>query len=89
MRLLIFIALVYLAYKVLKVWLRPTVTRTMGGAAGDMPRDMDDVLIKDPFCETYFQKRNGVSLKLDDRELFFCSPECRDKFIAAHSEDRS
>jgi hypothetical protein len=88
MRLLIFIILVYLAYKALKAWLLPTVTRTMP-RAGDLRRDMDDVMIKDPYCEAYFHKRNGVSLKLEDTELFFCSPECRDKFIAAHSENRS
>ena len=88
MRLLIFIVLVYLAFKVLKAWLLPTVTRTMTGAEG-MSRDIDDIMVKDPYCEAYFHKRNGVSLKLDNSELFFCSPECRDKFIADHSKDRS
>jgi YHS domain-containing protein len=48
--------------------------------------EIDDVMIKDPFCNVYFPKRDGVRLNLDGKDLYFCSAECRDKFMAAHSK---
>ncbi|MBU1163547.1 MAG: hypothetical protein KKA75_05285 [Proteobacteria bacterium] len=44
-------------------------------------------MIKDPFCETYFPKRNGVHLLVDGKDLYFCSTECRDKFIASQQKE--
>jgi YHS domain-containing protein len=46
---------------------------------------IDDVMIKDPFCKTYFPKRNGIRFMKDGQEFIFCSKDCRDKFIAFHS----
>lgn len=50
---------------------------------------IDDIMIKDPFCETYFPKRNGFHLRFDGEDLFFCSNECRDKFLKSHSKRTS
>ena len=85
MRLIIFGALIYLAYRAVKSWM------TAGSqASSKMARraagEIDDIMVKDPFCEVYFPKRNGVPLKFKGRELLFCSPECRDKFIEQNKE---
>ena len=53
--------------------------------AGQAAGEIDDVMIKDPVCEVYFPKRDGVHLKTDGQDLYFCSPECRDKFIDMRS----
>jgi YHS domain-containing protein len=53
---------------------------------GKTAGEIEDDLVKDPFCEVYFSKRDGVHLKVDGEDLHFCSPECRDKFIASHSK---
>jgi YHS domain-containing protein len=86
MRLLILAGLVYLAYRAMKSWMRidgrPSERRSAGPRAGEV----DDIMVKDPFCEAYFPKRNGVSLTFEGRELLFCSKECRDKFVALHSK---
>jgi len=50
---------------------------------------VDDIMIKDPFCETYFPKRNGVHFLVDGKDLYFCSTECRDKFIASRQKKNS
>ena len=42
---------------------------------------IDDVMIKDPFCEAYFPKRNGVHYKHNGEDLYFCSEDCKAKFI--------
>ena len=84
MRLLIFLALLYLGYRALKSWM--TSTSSSKTATYDKPAgEIDDVMVKDPFCEVYFPKRNGIQLVIEGQELFFCSTECRDKYIELHS----
>lgn len=84
MRLLIIAALAYLAYRWLKSWTvtqspsrRPTVDEAVG--------PIDDVMVKDPFCEAYFPKRSGVRIRRGGEDVFFCSEACRDQFLADRS----
>jgi hypothetical protein len=83
-RILIFLLVGYLAYRVVRGWLgdRKTTGRVNGRPAGRI----DDVMVKDPQCGVYFARRQGVAWKSGRDELLFCSPECRDKYIAAHAE---
>ena len=85
MRLLIIIGVAYLAYRALKSWMLQNVSakRTVNGKTTG---EIDDVMIKDPFCQAYFPKRNAVHLKADDEDLYFCSKECRDRFIEMRNE---
>jgi YHS domain-containing protein len=80
MRLLIIIGVAYLAYRALKSWMLQNVSakRTVPGKTTG---EIDDVMIKDPFCHAYFPQRNGVHLRADDEDLYFCSNECKDRFI--------
>jgi YHS domain-containing protein len=81
MRLLIFLLLGYLLYRGLKKWLLTNIP-TDRTEKNDHPlTDMDDVLVKDPFCRSYFPKRKGVSLEFEGEQLYFCSTECRDHFL--------
>ena len=82
MRLLILGILVYICYRSLKSWLGP---RSAIRHPDDVVNKVDDVMVKDPVCEVYFPKRDGVRYKWDGKDLYFCSKECRDKFIAEHS----
>ena len=85
MRFLIILALIYVAYRAIKSWMLPTgklktkVSREAGG-------EIDDVMVKDPYCEVYFPKRNGVHLNINGKDLYFCSTECRDNYIKQHSK---
>jgi YHS domain-containing protein len=38
-------------------------------------------LIKDPICGTFVDKETGYKVKFYDKIYYFCSEECRDKFI--------
>ena len=85
MRYLIILGLIYFAYRTLKSWMLPggqSKTKVSREPAGEI----DDVMVKDPYCEVYFPKRNGVHLKIEGKDMYFCSTECRDKFIAARSK---
>ena len=79
-RLLFFAALVYLGYRAAKRFM----SLTRSGERKDFDRtsgEIDDIMVKDPYCQTYFPKRNGVHLRHEGKDLYFCSRECREKFI--------
>jgi YHS domain-containing protein len=50
-----------------------------GGASGQP--GIDDIMVKDPFCKVYFPQRQGIRATIHGVEYYFCSKECRDKFI--------
>ncbi len=87
-KILILAGVGYIAYRLLKSWVfqgNSSPNRVARQAAGQI----DDIMIKDPFCETYFPKRDGVHLKYHGKELYFCSSDCRDKYVARQSNTDS
>ncbi len=40
-----------------------------------------DELVKDPICGIYFPKKEAYAVKMDGKMYYFCSNECRDRFI--------
>jgi len=75
MRLLIFAALAYLLYRVLRHYLN----------FGDKTRETEnsggiDEMVRDPFCDTYIPLRDAKRWVINGREYFFCSEVCADKF---------
>ena len=85
MRLLILLGIVYLCYRFLKSWIlkEPSSHQPVSGKKAD---EIDNVMVKDPYCGVYFARKDGVDLKIDGQDLYFCSQECRDKFVGKHSE---
>jgi len=74
----------YVFYRALKSWMFPDPGASDKVADKNLGR-IDDVMIKDPYCEAYFPKRNAVHLNLDGMDLYFCSADCKNKYIAAQS----
>lgn len=92
MRLLILLGLIYLGYRALKSYLTSSglfqKTSSQKPVSGKATREIDDVMIKDPYCEVYFPKRNGVHLKVEGKDLYFCSSECKEKYLASHGKKK-
>ncbi len=85
MKLLILLAIVYLGYKALKYWMLQNTA--MGKTVSQKAtREIDDIMVKDPFCEVHFPKRNGVYLRMEGKDLYFCSMRCRDGFVQQKNE---
>jgi len=63
-------------------------TSSRRSVSGQTAAEIDDVMIKDPFCEAYFPKRNGVHLNFDGKDLYFCSSRCKDNYLAERSEKK-
>ena len=86
-RIIILFVVGYLVYRALKSWMFPAAP-TSKSVAGKAAGQVDDVMIKDPFCEAYFPKRNAVHLNLNGKDLYFCSVECKDKYLDTLSEKK-
>jgi hypothetical protein len=82
-RVIILALLGYLAYRVAKRWVRGKLRSDH--VEGRASERIDDVMVKDPQCGKYFARGDGVVLRLAGRDLLFCSPECRDNYLAVNS----
>jgi len=85
MRLLIILGLIYLIYRMVKTRLLQPNSRQMTGSTRS-PETAEDIMIQDPFCRIYFPRREAVSAIVEGKEMLFCSPECRDQYLAARQK---
>ena len=81
MRLLIFLGIVYPCYRAFQSWLLQSPASRPTDVAANQ-HEINDVMVQDPFCQVYFPRKDGVELTLDGQALFFCSPQCRDRYVA-------
>ena len=82
LRLPAFIGLVFLLTKGVRLWLAAAKAGQRIAKAGEEQSKIDDVMVKDPYCNVYFPKRDGVHLRFKGEDLCFCSQTCRDRFLA-------
>ena len=84
---LILLCVGYLLYRSMRTWMFPD-GRSKKNVSGLAGRQIDDVMIKDPFCEAYFPRRKAVHLNLNGNDYYFCSKDCRDQYMARQSKDK-
>ena len=77
----------FVAYRAIKSWMFPTPSASEPLTGGNA-REIDDIMIKDPYCEAYFPQNQAVNLRFDGQDLQFCSTRCKDKFLEANSEKK-
>jgi YHS domain-containing protein len=41
-------------------------------------------MVKDEVCNTYLPREEAIRMKYKGKEYFFCSEECRRKFLETH-----
>ena len=49
---------------------------------GEIP--LTGELKKDPVCGTYTAAATSIKQSFGKETLYFCSPQCRDKYVASH-----
>jgi uncharacterized protein len=77
-RLVFYFIAAYVIYLVLRALLtprRPDRRRVSHGQPSGL-------MVKDETCNTYLPKEEAILEKADGREYYFCSQECRRKFLA-------
>ena len=75
MRLLIFAFLAYILYRVLRKYLQPGPKEDRVPDGGSV-----DEMVQDPLCKTFISRRGAKKKVVGDKEFFFCSWECAEKF---------
>jgi YHS domain-containing protein len=87
-RFVILAVVAYIFYRALKSWMfpKPDASRSVPDRKAG---EIDDIMIKDPFCEAYFPKRNAVRHHKNGKDLYFCSTRCRDQYVQARSDEKA
>ena len=80
-RLILFLTIGYIALKVFKKLLGPGPQNPMR-AGNRQTGGADDLMVKDPQCDTYISKRDAVQAYRDGQTHYFCSEECRDAYLS-------
>lgn len=75
------IAVGYIGFRFLKSWIIKHISISQAGA-NRPPGELDDIMVQDPVCKVYFPKRSGVHLHRNGKDLYFCGPECRQRYIS-------
>jgi YHS domain-containing protein len=83
-RLLIFLALGYLIYRVVRSLLASRKKEEMEGRVRveGVPRRVDDELVQDPVCRTYVPLKEAERRSVNGKVYYFCSRACAEKFLA-------
>lgn len=76
-RLILIAAAIYLIYKIF--WKKKPKTPF---SSRSRETGHEDVLVQDPCCKSYVPRGQAISLKHGGETLYFCSPECRERFLS-------
>ncbi len=87
MRLLVLCFLIYLGYRIFKKLALPEKSSKRTPEQEGLAM-VDDVMVKDPFCQAYFPKKNGVKSVINGEAHYFCSSTCRDKYLEAKKNSK-
>lgn len=74
MRILIWIILIYVGFKIIKGFMTQKQT--------ELPtkKEADDEAIQDPVCGRYVAKGDAIVGKLEGERIYFCSMACLEKY---------
>jgi hypothetical protein len=81
-RFAVYVFLVYVIYRMGKSWLRSLQQHEATPEDGSDTQEAE--LIQDPECGTYFLRQRGISARIGNQTLYFCSKACRDKYLGRH-----
>ncbi len=93
LRFLLYLILVFVLYRLIKTMAnnssfdfkngRDRASIRQKGHPGHI--HIDDELVKDPACGVYVAKREAIQIRIGDKEYFFCSKSCKEKFLSQHN----
>lgn len=75
-RFLLLGALIYLAVQVFRFF-----NNIKRYSTPSPPPRLSGVMVKDEVCDTYLPEEEALKEKLDGKIYYFCSPECRRRFL--------
>ena len=82
MRIIIYIVIAYLLYRILKTYFgkRKGLEKRSSGS-------VIDEMVQDPHCKTYIPRKDAKQRVIEGHEYSFCSDECASKFELEGKEE--
>ena len=80
-KLLAIVALIYVVYKISKMFRQRKLRDVNAYQAGEVPVDRED-LVQDPYCKTYVPKSQAYVREISGEKQYFCGQECCDKYLS-------
>jgi YHS domain-containing protein len=80
-KVLVILVLLYIGYKIVRIFWRAKIKDAKGYRVDDAPSQGED-LVQDPFCRTYVPKSQAYIAEIEDRQQYFCSKECCEKYLS-------
>lgn len=77
LRILFYALLAYIVYKFIRLY--QILTRK--NKTSPRPKQSSGIMVKDEVCNTYLPEEDALKEIVEGREYFFCSKECRQKFL--------
>jgi hypothetical protein len=74
-----YVFLGYVIFRLGKSWMRSLQQRDTSPEDGSGSEEAE--LIQDPQCGSYFLKQRGIPARIGAETLYFCSKDCRDKYL--------
>ncbi len=84
LKILFYGLIVYFAFKIIRFF----QAINKGGRAVPPAKKHSGIMVKDNICNTYLPKDEATKEIHQGKEYFFCSDECRKKFLQAKKDDR-
>ena len=78
-RLIVWILILIIGYKLIKT--ATSSFKTNKKVNVSTPGQIADVMLQDPYCKAYFPKNQGVIACIRQKEIYFCSTECKEAFM--------
>ncbi|MDR1397313.1 MAG: hypothetical protein LBJ14_06240 [Desulfarculales bacterium] len=74
--------IIWLLYRLIVTWLRNRSKSAAGAeeAKSSAPEGLHE-MVQDNICKVYLPRNQALMLKHGGREHFFCSVECKNKFL--------
>ena len=84
LRLVYFIAGLWLVRQLI-TWIAGQARKQGGAANRNSSASPPSHMVKDPVCGMYMDARLAVPLEIREGKFYFCSEECRDRFVSPPS----
>ena len=83
-RLVVFVFLVFVVYKLLSRLLKGPGTLHQQEVAGNQ---IEADLVQDPQCGAYILPAQGIAARVMGKTFHFCSESCKEKFLLEQSQE--
>jgi len=77
LRIVLYAFLVYIIYKFIRLY----QNLSKKSKAPRQPKQISGIMVKDEVCNTYLPKEDAIKEIVEGKEYFFCSKDCRQKFL--------